>query len=205
MKWKEIIQQLDVPGWERCWTRALAWILVFALLVPSRVLVFAYEEAPPEDGRCVHHPEHTAECGYIESSEGSPCAHTHDEECGYSESAEGAPCTHEHSGDCGFTEAVEEIPCNMNCAETDGAGAILHDPACAYAPPAEGTPCGHEHDEACGYSEPAEGAPCTHEHNGDCGFAEAVEGASCGYVCELCVTGWQWADPEGLLVWNRSC
>ncbi len=204
MKWKEIIQQLDVPGWERCWTRALAWILVFALLVPSRGLVFAYEEAPPEDGRCVHHPEHTAECGYIESSEGSPCAHTHDEECGYSESAEGAPCTHEHSGDCGFTEAVEEIPCNMNCAETDGAGAILHDPACAYAPPAEGTPCGHEHDEACGYSEPAEGAPCTHEHNGDCGFAEAVEGASCGYVCELCVTGWQWDDEKELLTWSED-
>ena len=203
MKWKEQIRQFAVPRWKRCWTKALAWTLVLALLAPSRDIGFAYNGAPPEDGICVHHPQHTAECGYAEAGEGAPCTHEHDEACGYSEPAEGTPCTHKHDEACGYAEASEEIPCDMGCTETDETGAIVHNSVCAYAPAEEGAPCTHEHSEACGYREAAEGTLCTHEHDEVCGFAEAVEGAPCGYVCALCVVGWQW-DDDGLLVWNED-
>ncbi len=98
-------------------------------------------------GFCVHHSEHTAECGYTEAVEGQACTHVHDESCGY-------------------VEATEEVPCDMGCTDTDGDGVIDHVEGCAYQPAVEGQPCTHEHDESCGYVEATEGTPCTYALNG---------------------------------------
>lgn len=67
------------------WKQWVALTLVFALLAPSGGQIFAYREAPPPDTLCVHHPEHTEECGYAEAAEESPCTHVHDDVCGYLE------------------------------------------------------------------------------------------------------------------------
>lgn len=160
---------------------------------------FAAEDSA---GLCPHHESHDESCGWQPARESSPCAHVHDESCGYTTPEEGTPCTHEHDDTCGYTEGTEEIPCNMSCTEADGDGNILHDPACAYTPAREGTPCTHEHDETCGYSAPKEGTPCTHVHDDSCGFAE-VE-SSCAFLCEWCITAWEWNDEEGALAWSED-
>ena len=71
--------------------------------------------ADPDTGLCEHHPAHTAECGYIAPSEGSPCQHVHDERCGYAPPMPG-------------------VPCDKGCTDTDGDGVIDHVPGCAYTP-----------------------------------------------------------------------
>ena len=204
MRREKIIPQYR---WKHRWTKIMALTLVFALLIPSSALAFPdYQTQPekPKGGLCVHHPKHTEACGGSEADNGSPCTHEHDESCGYSAPSEGSPCTHEHDENCGYTPGTEEIPCDKDCAETDDTGAIIHSPDCAYTPATEGTPCTHEHDENCGYSAPSEGSPCTHEHDENCGYVPAEKDSHCSYVCDLCVTDWQWDDPEELLVWNED-
>lgn len=49
-----------------------------------------------ETGLCEHHPEHNAECGYIEGTPGTPCNHEHTDAC-YEEVTS---CVHEHMVDC---------------------------------------------------------------------------------------------------------
>lgn len=204
MRRKETMPQYR---WKHHWTRALALTLVFALFIPTSVLAFPdYVDQPekPKGGICVHHPEHTEACGGIGDDNGSPCTHEHDESCGYSAPSGGTPCTHEHDGSCGYTPGAEEIPCDKGCTETDETGAVVHTSDCAYTPAVGGTPCTHEHDESCGYSAPSEGSPCTHEHDENCGYIPAAEDSHCSYMCDLCVTDWQWDDPDELLVWNED-
>ena len=74
---------VDTIRWKRRGAKVLAWTLVFALLTPMLGRGAARAEEPPEDtGLCVHHPQHTEECGYVEAREGSPCKHKCDESCG---------------------------------------------------------------------------------------------------------------------------
>ena len=204
MKREEKIPQSTALPRRGRWTRALALTLAFALLIPSSGLAFADDVAPAEPELCVHHPEHDENCGYVEAAEGSPCTHEHDEICGYSAPTEGVPCAHEHDGACGYVEAVESVACDMDCTETDESGSIVHSPDCAYTPAVEGSSCTHEHDENCGYIAPSAGTPCNHEHNEDCGYVAPVEGAPCGFLCDKCITGWQWDDPDELLTWNEA-
>ncbi len=127
--------------------RILSVILTLTILL-SLCPPYAPVSAEPEyDGFCVHHPAHTAECGYGEAVKGQPCAHVHD-------------------GSCGYAEAVEEIPCDMECPDADGDGIADHIDGCAYRPAAEGSPCTHTHDETCGYVEASEASPCTYAVNG---------------------------------------
>ena len=86
---------------------ALAVIMLFSVCIPS--VVARAEETP--DGLCVHHPEHTVECGYVEASEGQACTHVHNEACGYVESVEGSLCTHVHDETCDYVAAEEGSPC----------------------------------------------------------------------------------------------
>lgn len=127
--------------------RILSVILTLTILL-SLCPPYAPVSAEPEyDGFCVHHPAHTAECGYGEAVKGQPCTHVHDESCGYA-------------------EAAEEIPCDMECPDVDGDGIADHIDGCAYRPAAEGSPCTHTHDETCGYVEASEASPCTYAVNG---------------------------------------
>lgn len=45
---------------------------------------------------------------------------------------------------------------------------------------------------------------CPHHtaHTPECGGQP--DAAACGFVCDACVTGWQWQDEEGLLVWEEQ-
>lgn len=127
--------------------RILSVMLTLTILL-SLCPPYAPVSAEPEyDGFCVHHPAHTAECGYGEAVKGQPCTHVHDESCGYA-------------------EAAEEIPCDMECTDMDGDGIADHIDGCAYRPAAEGSPCTHTHDETCGYVEASEASPCTYAVNG---------------------------------------
>ncbi len=127
--------------------RILSVMLTLTILL-SLCPPYAPVSAEPEyDGFCVHHPAHTAECGYGEAVKGQPCTHVHDESCG-------------------CAEAAEEIPCDMECPDVDGDGIADHIDGCAYRPAAEGSPCTHTHDETCGYVEASEASPCTYAVNG---------------------------------------
>ena len=127
--------------------RILSVMLTLTILL-SLCPPYAPVSAEPEyDGFCVHHPAHTAECGYGEAVKGQPCTHVHDESCGYA-------------------EAAEEIPCDMECTDMDGDGIADHAQECAFLPAAEGSPCTHTHDETCGYAEGVEASPCTYAVNG---------------------------------------
>ena len=119
-------------------------ISVFAGYLPA---LAAEPTEPASTGLCVHHQEHTEECGYAAATEGQSCTHEHDESCGY-------------------VEAVEEVPCDMGCTDTDGDGVVDHVEGCAYQPAVEGQPCNHTHDESCGYVEATEGQSCTYAVNG---------------------------------------
>ena len=185
------------------WT-AIALCAALALsLIGNAVAPIAFAAEEPA-GLCPHHERHDDSCGWQAAMEGTPCAHVHDGNCGYIAPEEGTPCAHEHDETCGYAEGTEEIPCDMECAEVDEDGNLLHDLACAYTPAKEGTPCAHQHDETCGYSAPVEGVPCAHVHDDACGLVEEAEEHPCAFLCEWCVTAWEWNDEAGALVWNAD-
>ena len=194
---KTVRRHLRGIRWKGRRAKILAWALVFAFLMPSANEIFAREGEQFRDNLCIHHPEHTQECGYAAPEEGL-CNHEHDENCGYIPPTEEGVCSHGHDEDCGYAAPKEEEPCNH-----------VHDDTCGYIAPKEGSDCSHEHDENCGYQEaveeipcdlgctetddegniihqpdcaytPAqEGADCTHEHDESCGYREASEGSDC--------------------------
>ena len=74
------------------------------------------------DGLCEHHPEHTADCGYAEATESSPCTHEHTEDC-YTTDENGEQilnCQHVHDETCGYKEAAQESPCTYVCDICNG-------------------------------------------------------------------------------------
>ena len=106
--------------------------------------IYAEGTASDTEGLCEHHPEHTAECGYVEAVNGHRCEHvltdkcyTDELVCGYDEkemeTASDSDITHahtqkcyeldcphergEHDGDCGYLEAVVGHPCGFTCDE----------------------------------------------------------------------------------------
>ncbi len=196
---KTVRRHLRGIRWKGRRAKILAWALVFAFLMPSANEIFAREGEQFRDNLCIHHPEHTQECGYAAPEEGL-CNHEHDENCGYIPPTEEGVCSHGHDEDCGYEAPKEEDPCNH-----------VHDDTCGYIAPKEGSDCSHEHDENCGYQEaveeipcdlgctetddegniihqpdcaytPAqEGADCTHEHDESCGYREATEGSGCAH------------------------
>lgn len=185
---------------------------VFAVALIAAIclsLYFVYAPASAEDlaltaqdGLCVHHPEHTVECGYYVEAGEAACAHVHDAACSYVEPVEGQPCTHVHDAACGYVEAREAVPCDQGCTDLDGDSVIDHVAGCAYQPAVEEQPCTHVHDETCGYVEAVEGQSCTHVHDEFCGSTALVETGVCVYAqagCPYCVVDWQWSDPQELL------
>lgn len=211
------------PGkarWRRWGSKAAAWALVFAFLAPMCSRVVVYAAAPPEGGLCVHHPEHTEACGYAEAREASPCTHVHDEFCG------GLP----EPGEGGEPEppAEPENPAQPEEPVQPGDPVEPEDPAQPEGPaeaiaPAEPTalpeqsgggeppaseppaePDAGEEPGAPDESEEPDTPACAHVHDESCGYAEAREARPCGYLCPLCLTGWQWNNGDVPLVWNED-
>lgn len=123
------------------------------------------------DGLCEHHPQHTAECGYTEGSEGTPCNHEHTEDC-YTLVTE---CVHEHGPECYPEE-------NGEPAGTESVSGNTATPS--EAEEAEPTECTHACSEESGCI--TKKLDCQHEHDETCGYAPATEGTPCTYVCEIC-------------------
>ncbi len=159
--------------------------------------------AEVDESLCPHHPEHTAECGYIVPTEGKPCTHEHTAECytlgslpegndAYTvpEDTEIVSCVHEHDESC----YGDSLPLAESEAREPDACAHVHDASC-YSDgilPAEGEDkaadaCAHVHGEDC-YSDslPA-------EDGGDALPAEGEDKAAeaCAHECTAdsgCVT-----------------
>lgn len=150
--------------------RILSLLLCGALLF-SLCPQAAFAEGAEAGGLCEHHPQHTAECGYTEGSEGTPCSHEHTEDC-YTLVTE---CVHEHGSECYPEESVE----TAEAESVSGNTATPSEPE-----EQEPTACTHECSEESGCI--TKKLDCQHEHDGTCGYTPATEGTPCGYVCEIC-------------------
>ena len=100
-------------GLKRIAAFALAVILAGTTVDLSTFAVSAAEGT--QTVICEHHTEHTADCGYVEAVEGSPCTHVHDETCGDDTVSGNEVCSHVHDEACGYAEAVEGTPCSYVC------------------------------------------------------------------------------------------
>lgn len=195
--------------------KSFSLMLVVALLLSICIVgnVPTYAEdtdlSADNTGICVHHPKHTAECGYVAAVEGTPCTHVHDETCGYAEAVEEIPCdkncaeinnstenvtdsteqsttetqTAEASTETtGNAETMNEVPSEESIAVASADAEVVHSPDCSYRPAVEAQPCTHVHDETCGYSEGTPGTPCSYAENG----------------CPYCIVSWTWVDEQEL-------
>lgn len=195
--------------------KSFSLMLVVALLLSICIVgnVPTYAEdtdlSADNTGICVHHPKHTAECGYVAAVEGTPCTHVHDETCGYAEAVEEIPCnkncaeinnstenvtdsteqsttetqTAEASAETtGNAETMNEVPSEKSIAVASADAEVVHSPDCSYRPAIEAQPCTHVHDETCGYSEGTPGTPCSYAENG----------------CPYCIVSWTWVDEQEL-------
>lgn len=117
-------------------TKRISVMLLAVLLMFSSVDYGVLSAAAAErtETTCPNHPEHTADCGYVEAVEGADCTHEHTDEC-YTKtlncthecSEESGcikrelDCKHEHDENCGYREAVEGHPCTHSCELCSGA------------------------------------------------------------------------------------
>ena len=145
--------------------RLTAFLLtaVMILTMPQMQIAAAEVESPADAGLCIHHTQHTEDCGYTEGEKETPCGHAHTEDC----YAPMKQCVHEHGESC---YPVAENGASENVTENT----------------AEREPhtCTHECSEESGCI--TEKLDCRHEHNADCGYSPATEGTPCTYECEAC-------------------
>ena len=141
--------------------RLTAFLLtaVMILTMPQMQIAAAEVESPADVGLCIHHTQHTEDCGYTEGEKETPCVHAHTEDC----YALMKQCVHEHGESC---YPVAEDSASENTAER------------------EPHTCTHECSEESGCI--TEKLDCRHEHNADCGYSPAAEGTPCTYECEAC-------------------
>ena len=141
--------------------RLTAFLLtaVMILTMPQMQIAAAEVESPADVGLCIHHTQHTEDCGYTEGEKETPCGHAHTEDC----YAPMKQCVHEHGESC---YPVAEDGASENVAER------------------EPHTCTHECSEESGCI--TEKLDCRHEHNADCGYSPATEGTPCTYECEAC-------------------
>ena len=141
--------------------RLTAFLLtaVMILTMPQMQIAAAEVESPADVGLCIHHTQHTEDCGYTEGEKETPCGHVHTEDC----YAPIKQCVHEHGESC---YPVAEDSATENTAE------------------GEPHTCTHECSKESGCI--TEKLDCRHEHNADCGYSPATEGTPCTYECEIC-------------------
>ncbi|MBE5722092.1 MAG: hypothetical protein EGR31_01490 [Clostridium sp.] len=141
--------------------RLTAFLLtaVMILTMPQMQIAAAEVETPADVGLCIHHTQHTEDCGYTEGAKETPCGHVHTEDC----YAPMKQCVHAHGESC---YPVAEDGASENMTER------------------EPHTCTHECSEESGCI--TEELDCRHEHNADCGYSPATEGMPCTYECEAC-------------------
>ena len=141
--------------------RLTAFLLtaVMILTMPQMQIAAAEVESPADVGLCIHHTQHTEDCGYTEGEKETPCGHVHTEDC----YAPIKQCVHEHGESC--------YPVAEDSATENTAGGEPHT-------------CTHECSKESGCI--TEKLDCRHEHNADCGYSPATEGTPCTYECEIC-------------------
>ena len=108
---------------------ALSIVMVLSVLPMPSI-------AAEGDGLCEHHPEHTADCGYVAAVEGRDCGHVCGEEC-YTVTTD---CQHVHDESC-YSDGVlpaageekEPDKCTHACSEESGCVTKAHT-------------CTHKHD-----------------------------------------------------------
>lgn len=164
-------------------TNPMRRLLSLALSVVMVLTVLPMPSIAAEgDGLCEHHPEHTADCGYVAAVEGHDCGHVCGEEC-YTVTTD---CQHVHDESC-YSDGV--LPAEGEEKAAD---------ACAHTACTEESGC------------VTKAHTCTHKHDGSCGYVEAVAGSPCTYQCDLCtgasepellledtvLTDWEWVDPD---------
>ena len=149
-------------------TKRISVMLLAVLLMFSSVDYGVLSAAAAErtETTCPNHPEHTADCGYVEAVEGADCTHEHTDEC-YRTVTE---CVHEHGEECYEKE--------LTCENTEEGHE--HTDEC-YTKTLN---CTHECSEESGCIKRE--LDCKHEHDENCGYREAVEGHPCTHSCELC-------------------
>lgn len=169
--------------------KLLSFLLTLVMVmgsIPTDVF-YSNVSAAEVSGICEHHTEHTAECGYVEAVEGSPCTHVCGDAC---VTVTGTSCVHVHGqGDCTYVAARQAVYCGHTCStEVCGFVQAVAEVACGCVPGEDGTLV---HAEGCGYVAPVAGVGCGFVHE-NCGCVSAVsESGSCGHVCSVesgCVT-----------------
>ena len=140
-------------------------VLLSLVLILGTIPITAMAERTESEGTglCEHHPQHTAECGYTEGSEGTPCNHEHTEDCYTLVTS----CVHEHIDECYPAESVSAGTATPSQPEE-----------------AEPTECTHVCSEESGCI--TEILDCKHEHDAACGYTPATQGTPCTFVCEIC-------------------
>ena len=153
------------------WKRPVAFLLAAAMIFTMPGVPASAVEAgvsAVHTGLCKHHPEHTADCGYTEGTEGAVCEHEHTEGC-YTFVKK---CVHEHDESC---YPVLEGSVSENTATSSEVEEV------------QPTECTHECSEESGCI--TKKLSCPHErgeHDDSCGYIPATEGTPCGYTCEQC-------------------
>ena len=153
------------------WKRPAAFLLAAAMIFTMPGVPASAVEAgvsAVHTGLCKHHPEHTADCGYTEGTEGAVCEHEHTEDC-YTLVKK---CIHKHDESC---YPVLEGSVSENTATS------------SEVEEARPTECTHECSEESGCK--TKKLSCRHErgeHDDSCGYIPATEGTPCGYICEQC-------------------
>lgn len=150
------------------WKRPAAFLLAAAMIFTMPGVPASAVEAgvsAVHTGLCKHHPEHTADCGYTEGTEGAVCEHEHTEGC-YTFVKK---CVHEHDESCYpvLEESISENTATPSEAEK-----------------AHPTACTHECSKESGCIKKE--LSCPHEHDDTCGYIPTTEGTPCGYTCEQC-------------------
>ena len=107
--------------------RLTAFLLtaVMILTMPQMQIAAAEVESPADVGLCIHHTQHTEDCGYTEGEKETPCVHAHTEDC----YAPMKQCVHEHGESCypvaedsASENTAEREPhtCTHECSEESG-------------------------------------------------------------------------------------
>ena len=122
--------------------KILAFNLAFSLCFGYLPTV-AYAEEGQGHMECEHHQVHTAECGYSEGIEGSPCNHKCTLESG---------CVINANTEENNTKEEGEVSDNNIQDNSTQDHSIQLEVVCTHT----------EHDENCGYLEAVEGSECTY-------------------------------------------
>jgi len=153
------------------WKRPAAFLLAAAMIFTMPGVPASAVEAgvsAVHTGLCKHHPEHTADCGYTEGTEGAVCEHEHTEDC-YTLVEK---CIHKHDESC---YPVLEGSVSENTATSSEVEEV------------QPTECTHKCSEESGCI--TKKLSCPHErgeHDDSCGYIPATEGTPCRYTCEQC-------------------